>query len=335
MAHNEDSLSPNAGPGRFLRRTIRQFEYTVLHHLPNAEDANVWMGGDGFLFEKAYVDAYNQDGRRPASELHSVSASTRRLQDRLAADGIAFLLVIAPSKAEIYPEHLPAEADVRGRPERCSNYQNLLAHLHRDGVNLIDAHALFHQWKQASGTPLLFAKGGTHWNAYGSALVIERITEQLRALSGKDLPSMRVVGSTSRRQLSDPDNDLGDLAQLWTSRPLFDPQIHPVVETRIGKDPFDLLLIGDSFVFPLIRHMNREGICRRLDIYYYYNRHLAYPKGMDVLLDKRNLDLLMELQGRTAAIIVVNEQLLPHIGFGFVRDALRAYDARDSVPAQP
>ena len=331
------TLPPGPGSGleRILKRTIRQLGYTIFQRLPKDENAKVMMGQDGFLFEKSYVDAYNQRGQHPEPELQSISASTRRLQDRLAEDGITLLLVIAPSKAEIYPEYLPQEADVAGRPSRRSNYQNLLGFLHRDGVNLIDAHDLFLQWKQIPNAPLLFAKGGTHWNAYGSGLVTEQITKKLRTLSGKDFPSIRVTGSTAQRKLDDPDNDLGELANLWTSRPLFSPQIHPVIEMQIGKDSLDILLIGDSFAFPLIRHMVREKICCRLDLFYYYNRHLAYPEDLEIAFDKRNLDLLKELQSRNALIIEVNEQLLPQIGFGFVRDLLRAYDTQDSPPAGP
>lgn len=326
---------PGSGLGKILTRTIRQFGYTIFQQLPKDGNDKVRMGRNGFLFEKDYVDAYNQSGQHPESELKSISASTRLLQNRLAVDGITLLIVIAPSKAEIYPEYLPKEADVAGRFSRRSNYQNLLDFLHRDGVNLIDAHVLFLQWKRMQKTPLLFAKGGTHWNAYGSALVIEQITKKLRTLSGQDFPTIRVTGSTARRKLADPDNDLGDLADLWTSRPLFSPQIHPVVEMQTGKEPLDILVVGDSFAFPLIRHMVREKICRRLDLYYYYNRHLTYPEGQDVPFDKLHLNLLKELQGRNVLIIELNEQLLPQIGFGFVRDLLRAYDTRDSFPVCP
>ncbi len=326
-------LNQRIGLRGLLVRTANQVHFSLFRELPKRSGTQVLRGRDGILFEKVYVDAYNENGQRPKSELQNISASTRRLQDRLAADGIAFLLVIAPSKAEIYPEYLPAEADVAGRPGRRSNYQNLVGFLRGDGVNLVDAHELFLDWKREPGVPMLFAKGGTHWNEYGAARVVERILERLRELTGKDLPSVRIAGAVTNRTIVDSDNDLGELVNLWSGRPLAGPQVHPMVDVRPGTHLPDLLVVGDSFVFTLTNFMDRQGLYRQRDTYYYYNRHFTYPAAPDVALDKRHLDLLEELQGRDAVVVEVGEYWLPRIGFGFVRDLLKAYDARDAARA--
>ena len=324
-------LNQRIGLRGLLVRTANQFNHTLFRELPKRSGTQVLMGRDGMLFEKVYVDAYNANGRRSESELRNVSASTRRLQDRLAADGVAFLLVIAPSKAEIYPENLPESADVAGRPGRRSNYQNIVEFLRADGVNLLDAHDLFLEWKREPGMPLLFAKGGTHWNEYGAARVVERIMGRLRDLTGKDLPAVRITGAVTNRTIVESDNDLGELVNLWSGRPLAGPQIHPVAETRAGSHLPDILVIGDSFVFTLTNFMDRMGLYRKRDLYYYYNRHYFYPVAPNVALDKRQLDLLEDVRGRDAVVIEVSEYWLPRIGFGFVRDLLKAYDALDAA----
>ena len=326
-------INQRIGLRGFLVRTANQFNYTLFRELPKRSGTQVLMGRDGMLFEKVYVDAYNQNGGRPEKELRNVSFSTRRLQERLAKDGIAFLLVIAPSKAEIYPEYLPAEADVAGRPGRRSNYDNFIGILRQDGVNLVDAHELFLQWKQESGTPLLFAKGGTHWNEYGAARVVEQITKRLKELIGKDIPTVKITGSVTNRTIVGSDNDLAELVNLWSGRLLAGPQVHPVAEVQPGSHVPDLLVIGDSFVFTLTNFMDPLGLYRRRDTYYYYNRHYFYPVAPNVALDKRQLDLLEEIRGRDAIVIEVGEYWLPRIGFGFVRDLLKAYDALDAAQA--
>ena len=328
-------LNQRIGLRGLLVRTANQVNFTLFGELPKRSGTQVLMGRGGMLFEKVYVDAYNSGGRRPESELRNVSASTRRLQDRLAADGIAFLLVIAPSKAEIYPENLPESADVAGRPGRRSNYQNIVEFLRADGVNLLDAHDLFLEWKREPGIPLLFAKGGTHWNEYGAARVVARIMGRLRDLTGKDLPSVRIACAVTNRIIVESDNDLGELVNLWSGRPLAGPQIHPVAEVRPGSHLPDILVVGDSFVFTLTNFMDRMGLYRKRDLYYYYNRHYFYPVAPNVALDKRQLDLLEEIRGRDAVVIAVSEYWLPRIGFGFVRDLLRAYDALDAASAAP
>ena len=328
-------LNQRIGLRGLLVRTANQVNFSLFGELPKRSGTQVLMGRAGMLFEKVYVDAYNSGGRRPKSELRNVSASTRRLQDRLAADGIAFLLVIAPSKAEIYPENLPESADVAGRPGRRSNYQNIVEFLRADGVNLLDAHDLFLEWKREPGMPLLFAKGGTHWNEYGAARVVERIMGRLRDLTGKDLPSVRIAGAVTNRTIVESDNDLGELVNLWSGRPLAGPQIHPVAEVRAGSHLPDILVIGDSFVFTLTNFMDRMGLYRKRDLYYYYNRHYFYPVAPNVALDKRQLDLLEDVRGRDAVVIEVSEYWLPRIGFGFVRDLLKAYDALDATSGTP
>ena len=326
-------INQRIGLRGWLVRTANQLNYVLFRELPRRSGTQVLLGRDGMLYEKVYVDAYNQSGHRLGKELRNISASTKRLQDRLAADGIAFLLVIAPSKAEIYPEFLPESADVAGRPERRSNYQNFLVNLKADGVNLVDAHELFLEWKTEPGTPRLFSNGGTHWNEYGAARIVGEIMRRLRELTGKDLPAVRIAGAITNRTIVGEDNDLGELANLWTGRPLAGPQVHPVAEVQAGSHLPDLLFIGDSFVFTLTNFMDRHGLYRKRDTYYYYNRQYFYPEAPNAALDKRQLDLLAELRGRDAVVIEVGEYWLPRVGFGFVRDLLKAYDALDAARA--
>ena len=326
-------INQRIGLRGLLVRTANQANFSLFGELPRRSGTQVLLGRAGMLFEKVYVDAYNRSGRRPGWELRNISASVRRLQDRLAQDGLAFLLVIAPSKAEIYPEFLPASADVAGRPERRSNYQNFVKYLRADGVNLVDAHELFLEWKTEPGAPRLFSNGGTHWNEYGAARIVEEILRRLRELTGKELPAVRIAGATTNRTIVGEDNDLGELANLWSGRPLAGPQVHPVAEVQAGSHLPDLLFIGDSFVFTLTNFMDRQGLYRKRDTYYYYNRQYFYPEAPNAALDKRQLDLLAELRGRDAVVIEVGEYWLPRVGFGFVRDLLKAYDALDAARA--
>lgn len=306
-------------------RTANQLNYSLFGELVQRSGTKVLVGRDQVLYEKVYVDAFNQAGTRPERELRDISAAVRHLQDLLAAKGIAFLLVIAPSKAEIYPEFLPPKVDVAGRAARRSNYQNMIGVLEADGVNLLDAHRLFLEWKQA-GAPMLFAKGGTHWNQYAASRMVQLLTERLRNLTGQDLPGFTVTGCTTNDVIVGADNDLGELLNLWTSHRFAGPQLQPRLERRAGTYLPDILFIGDSFVFTLTDIMDREKLYRRRDLFYYYQRRFNYPNGGDVPLDKRQLDLLQELEGRDALVIEVGEYWLPRIGFGIVRDLLKALD---------
>ena len=330
-------LNQHVGLRGRLVRAAHQIRYSLFRELPRGGGTEMVLGRHGFLFEKSYVDAYRQPEPHPEQEAREISASVRRLQDLLAADGIAFLLVIAPSKAEIYPEFLPPEADAAGRPARRSNYENMIGFLRQDGVNLVDSHELFLEWKKSPDTPLLFAQGGTHWNHYGATRVISVVLDRLRELTGKDLPSVQVVGSETNDWIVGADNDLGKLANLWTDQKFAGPQIHPIREKNPGTYLPDVLFVCDSFGSRLTELMTSSKLYRHQDTYYYYARHTYWPHRRDPYfeMEQQKQDLLRELQGRDAVVIVEVEYYLPRIGFGFVEDMLKAYGARDAARAAP
>ena len=325
-------LAQRVGLRGALVRTANQIRYVLFRELPKRSGTQVLLGREGMLYEKVYVDAYNANGQRPARELANVSASTKRLQNRLARDGIAFLLVIAPSKAEIYPEFLPPEADVAGRPARRSDYQNFIEHLRRDGVQVLDAHRLFAERKRAPGSPPLFARRGTHWNHYGAVLVAARLLEELARLTGaEEPPAVAVVGAVTNRQIASPDNDLGELANLWQRRSLAGRQVHPQVEIRPGPDKPAVTFITDSFGAQLITWLQRQRLLARHDSYWYNQRHYGWP-GREPAAGSAPRGAGPErLAGCDAVVVVQVEVLLPDVGFGFVEETLAAYDRLDAA----
>lgn len=328
----EEWFSQQVGLRGVLVRTANQMAYSLFQELPQGKGTRVVSGREGFLYESGYVDAYRRGGQRTREELRRVSASTRRLQDRLAADGIDFWLVIAPSKAEIYPEYLPRQADVAGRPARRSHYEDMIGFLREDGVNVVDAHALFLEWKQDAAIPMLFPKGGTHWNRYGTARIVSILMDQMREAAGKNWPTIQVAGMESRQEILPPDNDLGELANLWQRDSLSGPQIHPVLDIDPGTEKPNLLLICDSFGAMVGETLQHNRLIRQHDAYYYNTRHQKWPRNRAPVPDSDTEipAVLQRLVGRDAVVVVEVETFLPEIGFGFAEDLLEAYDTLDA-----
>ncbi|MGD9780545.1 MAG: hypothetical protein AB7V14_00170 [Kiritimatiellia bacterium] len=326
-------FSRHVGLRGWLVRTANQINFALFRELKVYNSGTrVLMGRNEFLFAQDYVDAYARPGLQPTDKLRELSASVRRAQDGLAANGIAFLLLIAPSKAEIYPEFLPTVADVAGRSSRRSDYDNLIGFLRRNGVNLIDGHERFLEWKNQPGVPALFTQGGIHWNHYGATRMAGLVMERLRDLTGKDLSTLQVVGSETNDVVVAKDNDLGDLVNLWPGHPRPGPQIHPLVEHRAGTYLPDVLFVGDSFVPTLTVHMDGQELYRRRNTYYYYNRDESYPEAKSVVLDKKSLDLKGELQGRDAVVVEVNEAWISKMGFGFIEDLVQVCETAPGAP---
>lgn len=319
----EPWFNSKVGLRGWMVRTFNQIHYSAFRKFCGT-GTKVVQGRDGMLYEKVYVDAFLAPRKRTRKELRDVCQGVRALQDRLAERGVAFLLVIAPSKAEILPEFLPPWVDAGGRAAKRSAREDMVPLLREYGIHHLDTHAMFRQWK-AEGAPPLFTHGGTHWNHYAAARVTGEILEALRELTTRPMPVLEVKGAITNDRVWGTDNDLGELLNFWTSRRFAGPQTHPVIHS-VPSDPLpDILFVGDSFVLTLTRILDEAKLCRRRDTLYYFNRRLGYPGHVEEPLDRGRLNMVDELAGRDAVVIEINEYWLPRIGFGFVKAALKAF----------
>lgn len=95
--------------------------------------------------------------------------------------GAKYVLVIAPNKESIYPEHLPHWIGPRVGPTRLDQ---LMAHMKSaPEVTVIDLRATLHAAKRAS---IVYYKTDTHWNTRGA---YEAYQEVLRVLT-PDFPEL-------------------------------------------------------------------------------------------------------------------------------------------------
>ena len=258
-------------------RTANQINTTLFRRQPGGAHSSVITGLDGWLFEKAYV---RERTRRPAFRAGGVeafAAELARLQQRCRQRGMAFAVLIAPSKAEIYPEYLPKPMQrVSPDVEAQSNaYQQLVAALQGTDVVCVDTHAAFLEWKREGAD--LFARGGIHWNHYGAQRVLERVWQALREEpAARALPVLPAVAGYRLRPPGGTDNDLARLLNLWTvGSARRRPVPFPVLDaTPVNDDaPLRIAIAGDSFAFTLIDALARTGIRGEVDFFFYCRHH--------------------------------------------------------------
>jgi len=120
---------------------------------------------------------------------------------------------------------LPARQ--RGR----STYELLLPELEAAGVTLVDGHRIFLAERERGDT-LLFARGGTHWNHYGTAIIAEHLLAALDRRAPGRFVQLDVTDSRVDDKVWSTDDDLGALLNVWWPRPWPGPQTHPVLERR-------------------------------------------------------------------------------------------------------
>ena len=165
----------------------------------------VIVGRDGWLYynlEHALDDYLNvmplSEG--DMAEMVRVQAARR---DWLAARGIAYLIVFAPNKERVYPEHLPSGLRPL-RPE--SRLSQIVPRLRAAGIDVLDLREAVTAGKAAGRAYMLT---DTHWNGYGGLLGASALVAAL----AKRFPAMEPLDPATY-DLVVTDRPGGDLAEM-------------------------------------------------------------------------------------------------------------------------
>ena len=326
----EDYFRIRVGLRPYFIRTFNQFHFSLFGNIPGRRGTQIVIGKDNWLYEREYIRHYVRPGRATPQAIEESVLKLRRFQDALESAGIAFALVVSPSKAEIYPEHIPEE-HLTGRKENETNYGRTVHVLDDHGINYVDAHRIFLEARK-NGTHDLFAHGGTHWNRYGVFLVIEEVVAKLQPIVKKDIP-VPVCRRVRMLPPKLPDRDLELLMNLWRFPAAGVPVPYPELPVRhtTPDERLSLLVIGDSFSFILIDALRNAEIAGPTELLYYYKRMFIYPEGVDQV-DHASLKTRVIRRGRfdgkrfllkkDAVILETNEIFLPPNGWGFVDEAM-------------
>lgn len=329
----EHYLEGRVGFRPWLIRLRNQFSYSVLGV---ARANHVLVGRDRVLYEERPIRAYlGEDFVGEATVDHRVRRF-RAVQDTLARHGTLLVFVVAPSKASFMPEYLP-EYFRRQRPRR-SNYQAYAAALRRHGVNLLDLSQAFRQWKDTAAHPL-FPRGGIHYSSYGAKLVGDTLLRYLERRSGRDLRDYRLLPGDVSRRPRDTDNDIAAAMNLlWA--PTAYPMAYPVVKFRPlkpGQRRPSLLLIGDSFCWPIVYPFVNKAFAGKSSRFWYYNSEVAWPEQRPEGHVVAALNRKQAYLSHDIIVVLFTEYNLNNLDSGFSDDAYNLftpYTRADTVRMQ-
>ena len=137
------------------------------------------IGREGFLFFRGDVEYLvsgelrgQEDGRDPFPAILDFAEQLRERH-------IGFLLVVIPSKAEVYPDKLVSEAPPGAQPYVAPYGRKLLGELLAAGVPCVDLLPTFieHRYDPEG---LLYMPQDTHWTPRGLELAASLIAERVR-----------------------------------------------------------------------------------------------------------------------------------------------------------
>lgn len=162
-----------------------------VHLLGFSPNNNVAIGSNGFYYEgmganrveaemvETFDNIADYMGQIPFSE-HELLQWKIALEQRrywLQSIGSEYVFVLAPTKAFVYPEHLPKRIQqVRGH----TRYEQLSQYLHDYAdIHFVDVLPPLLAAKTEKNYPLLFYKTDFHWNFYGAFVAYKAIVDHL------------------------------------------------------------------------------------------------------------------------------------------------------------
>ena len=221
----------------------------------------VYIGRDGWLFYQPEVGYLTNEGflskdflraRARASEVQpDPLKGILHFRDQLAARGIRLLLLPAPVKPMIEPEHLSARyAPNTGAVLQNPSYPAFLKALDAAGVDYLDVSHALAATKQRTERPQ-FLRTDTHWTPEAMELAAALLAEKLHTMG---ISADAAIELKRTSQTVAGTGDIAAMLKLPATSTLYPPQtvtIQPVSKPGGGDWTPDasasVLVLGDSF----------------------------------------------------------------------------------------
>ena len=131
-----------------------------------------WLGEDGRSLDRHYRGTMEF----PQVDVANTVAELARRRDWLAAQGIAYVVVVVPEKFTIYPEHLPPWIAKSPQPTPYDRVRDAIA---ADGrVNFVDLRPAL---RDAKARERVYYLTDSHWNYNGAVVGYDAIMRAVRA----------------------------------------------------------------------------------------------------------------------------------------------------------
>lgn len=135
------------------------------------------VGADGWLFFRGSLEYLLADDLRDQPEGRDPFPAIVDYREQLAAKGVDLLLVILPSKPEVYPEKISGQAPAGSAPYVQPYTRKLLLELADAGVEAVD---LLPAFVAAKAEAELYLPHDTHWTPAGAELAAGLIAARVR-----------------------------------------------------------------------------------------------------------------------------------------------------------
>jgi len=210
------------------------------------------IGKDDFLFFRGDLEYLVSGDLREQPDGRDPYPAIVDFNQQLEARSIDLLLVLIPTKAEVYPEKLSDHAPASAMPYVAPYCRKLLGELAAAGVVIVDLLPAFIEQRDAGGE-LLYMPQDTHWTHRGLRLAAQIIAERVRQYPWYQATGpQRITYSVKEVSVT----RMGDICEMLTDqeklacRPmqLEAQQVVAPDGTLYVDDPESpIVMLGDSF----------------------------------------------------------------------------------------
>jgi alginate O-acetyltransferase complex protein AlgJ len=307
-------------------RLGNQVNYSLFgtSYMNNQNNQTIIIGKQSQLYEVGYINDYCKLVHPMPLELAEAHVKEiAEIQDQLARRGIAFILLISPSKAAIYPEFFP---DIFCSSHKSTNrdYENFIPLLDRYKINYVDGHTITFAAKAREQAPV-FSQGGTHWNDLGAYYAAERLLKMIETLTSQSIGRLSLQHLEIDHTPTGRDKDLAEILNL-----MFPPYNYLVPRPTIVREgpAYHLgkaVWVGGSFIWAILDILNGTNIFQTMDAYYYYKLLLkSYPAKTSRQIDVSQIDWDKDILTSQVLVLETNEtNFSPKYLTAFLSDILR------------
>lgn len=250
QAWAEQQFNSHLGFRASLIRTFNEFNFKIFHETSNSRVQILSTKKHG-LYSNLTINSLNDNILNKnvlEKQYQNEAQELLKVQNELAKQGKFFEVVIASSKAYVYPEELGSRYLVGGASnifERAADFGQILK---ANGVNVIDSGPLLRELVKKTGIEM-HPVPGVHWNFYAGCLIASKILDDSQVLFPDVVKIKCGIDQQVKPSLYTVDTDGYQLLNVWSELGLLKQTTIPSDVITINPEALHpkIVLIGDSF----------------------------------------------------------------------------------------
>lgn len=259
--------------------------------------------------------------------INDTIAALSVIRDSLKAHGTELIFIIAPGKAQVYPEYLPDHYLLRKKDS--TNYMGFRQALADSEIPTIDFLPVLQQMKGTVEYAIL-PEAGLHWSIYASKIAGDSVIRKIEQLTGKDLPDVLSESITETDWPRYTDADVGEVLNLLVMNTNEKYAYSKVTELDDkGKYRPNVLGVGDSYYWGFVHNKMHENFYSPASRFYFYFKDIFLGRKNDVRSVDEIRDLRADLCSRDVILLVCSDGTLYKCPYGFISGCNRAFGIED------